>query len=64
MNPFARAEIIAALLDVNVHVASRLDNQGKMPMDYNRLLCRGIDCNHNLPFLYQKHTIIIVRREG
>ena len=36
MNPHALADTIAALLDVNVEVAFRLDNQGKMSMDYAR----------------------------
>ena len=36
MNPHAPADTIAALLDVNMDVAFRLDNQGKISLDYAR----------------------------
>ena len=36
MNPHAPANAVAALLDVNVEVAFRLDNQGRMSLDYAR----------------------------
>ena len=36
MNPHAPAETIAALLDVNMEVAFRLDKQGKILLDYAR----------------------------
>ena len=36
MNPHAPADAIAALLDINVEVAFRLDNEMKMSLDYTR----------------------------
>ena len=39
MNPHSPADEISALLDVDMEVAFRLDNQGKFSLDYAR------DCN-------------------
>ena len=53
MNPHAAANTIAALLDVDMEVAFRLDCQGKMSLDYARdydvgglvAMVNGL-CNH------------------
>ena len=53
MNPHAPADVIAALLNVNMEVVFRLDNQGKISLDYARdynvgglvALVSGL-CNH------------------
>ena len=36
MNPYAPADAVAALLEVNVETAFSLDNEGKIPLDYAR----------------------------
>ena len=53
MNPHAPSETIAALLDVKVDVAFRLDNEGKTSLDYARdynvdglIAMIGGLCNH------------------
>ena len=53
MNLHAPADAIAGLVDANVEVAFRLDNQGKMALDYTRYynvgglvaMINGL-CNH------------------
>ena len=36
MNPYAPADAVATLLEVNVETAFSLDNEGKIPLDYAR----------------------------
>ena len=53
MNPHAPADAAAVLLNVNMAVAFRMDNQGKTPIDYARdynvgglIVMIGSLCNH------------------
>eukprot|EP00554_Chaetoceros_debilis_P009836 CAMPEP_0194105466 /NCGR_PEP_ID=MMETSP0150-20130528/5666_1 /TAXON_ID=122233 /ORGANISM="Chaetoceros debilis, Strain MM31A-1" /LENGTH=280 /DNA_ID=CAMNT_0038793347 /DNA_START=311 /DNA_END=1153 /DNA_ORIENTATION=+ len=53
MNPHAPADAAAVLLNVNMEVAFRMDNQGKTPIDYARdynvgglIVMIGSLCNH------------------